>query len=131
MEEDELPPGWVVWSREDGGRLVLAYRPDVFDGEQYPAECLPTIFLTRAGRRDPRVRGRTQDADRPWLVECRLEPAVTIVEHRVESRAAAIEAARRTADEFTRGQIDYRAAYQEPRPSYFAALDRCLERPDA
>ena len=130
MEEDELPPGWVVWSREEGGRLVLAYRPDVFDGKEYPAECLPTIFLTRSAGNDPRVRGRSQDPDRPWLVECRLEPAVPIKERRVGSRAAAVDVARRTAEEFSRGQLDFRAAYQEPRPAYFAALERCLDCPD-
>lgn len=60
----ELPEGWRVWSESDD-RLILAYRPDVFDGAGFAAPCLPTLYVTRGqcarhtrDRVTPRVRIR-------------------------------------------------------------------------
>ncbi|MDY7082933.1 MAG: DUF5820 family protein [Halobacteria archaeon] len=42
----QLPPGWVVWSEEDG--VVVCYKPDVFNASDYPRPCLPLITVTKA-----------------------------------------------------------------------------------
>lgn len=44
----ELPDGWVVWSEDDG--LVVCYRPDIFNGDDYPRPCLPLVTVTEADR---------------------------------------------------------------------------------
>jgi len=55
MSFDSLGEDWVVWS-DEGEKAVLAFRPDVFDGDEFPAPCLPTIYLTRGQRTgDPAV----------------------------------------------------------------------------
>ncbi|SDQ98599.1 DUF5820 family protein [Natronobacterium texcoconense] len=121
----ELPDTWNVWSDEDDGRLVLAYRPDVFDAEEFPAPCLPTLYLTHGKRtRRPGTNpANTTDAD-DWFVTLYLEPDVTIEgNHRFPTRADALEYAVDLAGAFDAGEIDYRDCYQVPRDRYLDRLD--------
>lgn len=121
MESESLPSGWEVWSR-DPTTVVLAFRPDVFDGSAYPAACLPTIYLTkgRRGRRPGRDRPAPDD---PWYVTLFLEPDVTAAETTHDTREAAIEGARGVARDFADGEVDYRGSYQVPREAYLDRLD--------
>lgn len=122
VDRDALAEGWQVWSDADN-RLVLAYRPDVFDGSEYPAPCLPTIYLTH-GRRSKRPgTPRNPAPGDPWVVTLFLEPDVKRDPEFFDERADALDAALALADEFARGELDYRALYQVPREEYFAALD--------
>ncbi|ELZ14843.1 hypothetical protein C478_06431 [Natrinema thermotolerans DSM 11552] len=120
-----LPEAWQVWSQGEDGRLVLAYRPDVFDAAAFPAPCLPTLYLTHGKRtRRPGVHpGDTADtAD--WFVTLYLEPDVSLDETlRYPTRDAALEETVALARRFDDGEIDYRDLYQVPREAYFERLD--------
>lgn len=122
---ESLPEAWEVWSAEDDGRIVLAYRPDVFDGEEFPAACLPTLYLThgkRTRRPGTNPTDRTLAAD--WFVTFYLEPDVSLNEtNRFETRAEGLERTVELARQFDDGEIDYRALYQVPREEYFDRLD--------
>ena len=119
MGLDSLPSSWAVWNEEQG-RIVLAYRPDVFDGGSLPAACLPTIYVTR-GKRGRRPGG--QRVGEHWYVTLYLEPDVDCGTDSYENREAAIEGAVSVADDFHAGRIDYRDVYQVPREAYFERLD--------
>lgn len=115
------PAGWETWS-DQATKVVLVYRPDVFDTADFPAPCLPTLYLTK-GRRDRRP-GRHQPApDDDWQVTLYLEPDVqgpsTTHETRQDAESSAVTLAQRFAD----GEIDYRELYQVPRPAYLDRLD--------
>jgi len=127
MDADALADGWQVWN-EGESRLILAFRPDAFDGGKLPAECLPTIYVTwgRRDRRpgvDPIVR-----PDDSWYVTLFLEPAVEREADSYDDRAAAMAGARDLAARFADGEIDYRALYQVPREAYFERLDELTGR---
>ncbi|MFC5972914.1 DUF5820 family protein [Halomarina salina] len=127
VDPDTLAEGWRVWSDADN-RLVLAYRPDVFDGSEYPAPCLPTIYVTH-GRRSKRPgTPRNPAPGDPWVVTLFLEPEVSRDPAHFDERGAAIEAALDVAEQFTSGEIDYRDLYQVPREEYFDALDELTGR---
>lgn len=128
MNEGALPAGWELWNDEALGPIVLVFRPDVFDGDRYPDECLPTIYVSRA--RDPRQPPRFHGTS-AWQVELRLEPTVPLSTRRVTDREEAREAAIELATSFTGGELDYRAAYQVPREEYLAALDTLIEAEDS
>lgn len=121
----ELPDGWVVWADEEDGRTVLAYRPDVFDGSEFPAPCLPVCYLTHGARtRRPGQNPTDRTTDDDWFVTLYLEPDVLLeevrrVETRGEAEAVAVDLARRFAD----GDLAYREAYQVPRDRYLDRLD--------
>lgn len=121
LDETDLADGWRVWSRADE-KLVLAYRPDVFDGSAFPPACLPTIYVTR-GRRGRRPAGANPPPGAPWVVTLFLEPEVNRDPDEFEAREMAVAGARETAARFAAGEIDYRALYQVPRPDYFERLD--------
>ncbi|PSP73926.1 hypothetical protein BRC86_07480 [Halobacteriales archaeon QS_3_64_16] len=124
---DGLTAGWEVWNEEDG-KIVLVYRPDVFDGGAFPAACLPTIYLTR-GRR--RRRPGTNPRSRPgeqWYVSLFLEPEVERDAETRDDRAGAITTAKDLADRFARGALDYRSLYQVPREDYLDQLDELTGR---
>lgn len=121
---DALPDGWTVWADGDDGRTVLAYRPDVFDGDAYPDACLPTVYV---GRGSPRRPGAGRGSDR-WYVRLFLEPEVVAAEERCDSLAAARETAVDVARRFAAGDVDYRAAYQVPREDYLDRLDELIGR---
>ncbi|USZ67894.1 DUF5820 family protein [Halorussus salilacus] len=129
-DADDLPEGWTVWNDEPGGRRILAYRPDVFDTEQFPPACLPTIYV--AGGAPNRPPGETEAASGApdvWRVQFFLEPDVELVSARThDSREAALDAAGELAREFARGDLDYRGAYQVPREAYLDRLDELTGR---
>lgn len=122
----DAPDGWTVWSESDE-KIVLAYRPDVFDGGAFPAPCLPTLYATH-GRRSRRP-GRDDPApDAPWVVTLFLEPEVNRDPEEFASREAAIAGARDLARDFDAGEVNYRALYQVPREDYFTKLDELTGR---
>ncbi len=120
------PGGWTQWATGADGRLVLAYRPDVFDGAAFPPECLPTLYLTHGKRtrrpgQNPTDRTGTSD----WFVTFYLEPEVTVESPtRFDHREPALEYTLELATEFDDGAIDPRAVYQLPRERY---LDKLAE----
>jgi hypothetical protein len=119
-----LPDGWRVWNREPSGRVILAYRPDVFDGDALPAPCLPTIYLTNGSRRAR--PGAGQYATDEWHVVLYLEPEVEAAAETYDDRSAAVDAAVDVAERFAAGEVDYRGAYQVPREGYFERLDELV-----
>jgi hypothetical protein len=122
MSLSDLPEGWTVWNEADSD-VVLAFRPDVFDGADYPAPCLPTIYLTRGQRgRRPGPEQARPDAD--WYVTLYLEPSVSTDADTYADREAAVDAAVALATAFAAGEVPVRDLYQVPRPDYLDALDR-------
>lgn len=123
---DDLPSGWQVWNAEAGGRVVLAYRADVFDGEAFPSACLPTLTVAPGASPDahPETRARSEQ----WYVALYLEPDVRVraVEASYDDRGAAVETAVAAARRFATGELDYRGAYHEPREAYLDRLDALL-----
>jgi len=129
VEEAPLGAGWRVWNAEDG-RVVLAYRPDVFDGDAFPAPCMPTVYVTR-GRRTRRPEGnRNLPPDAPWLVTLYLEPDVDRPPDAYDSREGSLEGAATLTRRFAAGEVDYRSLYQVPRDRYLAELDDLTGRAD-
>ena len=122
----ELPHGWAVWNAEPGGRVVLAYRPGVFDGDAFPPACLPT--LTVAPGRSPDGRPDHRGETGRWHVALYLEPDVRVreVDASFEARDAAVAAAAAAAGAFAAGELDLRGAYSEPRDGYLDRLDELL-----
>lgn len=126
MEFEGLDEAWQVWSLEST-KAVLAYRPDIFDSQEFPAECLPTIYVTK-GRRGRRPGRDVPDPADSWYVTLYLEPEVDLGEREFDSAEAATAGAMTLASEFSRGEISYRDLYQVPRPSYFEQLDELTGR---
>jgi hypothetical protein len=122
MSFDAVADGWEVWNAEST-KVVLTYRPDVFDTDAFPAPCLPTIYVTK-GRRGRRPGRDRPDPDDPWYVTLYLEPEVTGEEREYDSREAARDGAADLAAAFAAGEVDYRSLYQVPRPDYLARLDK-------
>ena len=126
-DREALADGWRVWSDSED-RLVLAYRPDVFDGDGFDAACLPTLYVTR-GRRSRRPGGtRNLPPDAPWVATLFLEPEVSAPPREFDSPEAAVEGALELAAEFASGGVDYRSLYQVPRPDYLERLDELTGR---
>lgn len=128
MNEDlpDLPEGWTVWNAEPGGQVIIAYRPDVFEGESFPAACLPTLFVSRSSPDQRRRQPPSTAGGSDWHVTLYLEPEVRVRDWETSKtdRAAALEAAREVAAEFSAGEIDVRDAYQVPREAYLSELER-------
>ena len=124
MSFEPLPDGWRVWNEEPSGRVILTFRPDVFDGSALPAACLPTIYLTNGSRRSR--PGAGQYATDEWHVVLFLEPEIEAVAETHETRPAAVDAAVAVAERFAAGDVDYRDAYQVPREAYFERLDELV-----
>lgn len=124
--EERLPDGWVVWADDAGGRTVFAYRPGLFDGAQFPAPCLPTIYVSDGSRR-PRPGAGSRRTDE-WHAKLFLEPEVDVETRVFDDREAALDGAVDIAERFAHGQIDYRAAYQVPREEYLERLDTLVGR---
>ena len=122
MDADALAPGWEVWN-EEPTKIILAYRPDVFNGGDFPAECLPTLYVTR-GKRSRRPGAQRVGED--WHVTLYLEPDVDDGGQSVDSKAAAIDAAKDRAAAFAAGEVEYRSLYQVPRATYFEKLDELV-----
>jgi len=125
MGFEPLPEGWEVWTESDE-KAVLVFRPDVFDGDAFPAPCMPTIYVTKGKRR--RKPGREVRPGDPWYVTLFLEPEVSGDEKSCDAREDAVAAARDVAERFAAGEIDYRSLYQVPRGTYFERLDELTGR---
>lgn len=119
---DSPPEGWTVWNENNDGRVILAYRPDVFDAASFPAACLPTLYLTKGRHSDRRPGPERRGADQ-WFVTLYLEPEISAPEQQFDTRAAAIEGLFDLAAAFAAGEVDYRDLYQVPREEYFDRLD--------
>ncbi|MFB6221582.1 MAG: DUF5820 family protein [Halolamina sp.] len=128
MGLDDLPDAWTVWTEEPEGRVILAYRPDVFDADQFPAECLPTIYVTDGSRNARPGAGQLQTDE--WHATLFAEPEIELATEQRDGREAAIDAAVALARRFADGEVDYRDAYQVPREAYFAELDDRTGRTD-
>lgn len=126
MGLEDVPEHWERWSDEQT-KIVLAYRPDIFDSSDLPAACLPTIYVTK-GRRDRRPGRRDPGPDARWRVTLYLEPAVDTGTAEYESREGAVSGATALARRFDAGDIDYREPYEVPRPPYFERLDAVTGR---
>ncbi|ELZ78655.1 hypothetical protein KU306_14335 [Haloferax larsenii] len=122
----DLPDGWTLWNDEHEGRRILAYRPDVFDGEEFPSECLPTIFVSNGSRANR--PGASQISTETWHAVLFLEPQIEAVAEEFDSREAALDGAEDIARRFADGEVDYRDAYQLPREEYFEKLDELTGR---
>jgi hypothetical protein len=125
MGFESLAEGWEVWT-ESEEKAVLVFRPDVFDGDAFPAPCMPTIYVTKGKRR--RRPGRDVRPDDPWYVTLFLEPEINADEESFDTREDAVVAARDTARRFADGEVDYRGLYQVPRETYFERLDELTGR---
>lgn len=128
MSLPELPTGWRVWNEEPDGRIILAYRPDVFDSEAFPAACLPTIYVTNGSPQ--RRPGAGSVATDSWQVKLFLEPEIEATATQYDDRETAIEGAVETARQFADGEVDYRKHYQVPRETYFDKLDELVDTTD-
>lgn len=126
MDAETLPEGWVLWNEEPDGRVILAYRPEVFDADAFPAACLPTLYVTNGSRRAR--PGAGQVATDEWHVTLFMEPEIEVESTTYDDRERAVDAAVDLAASFADGEVDYRAAYQVPREAYFAELDELTGR---
>lgn len=124
MGFEELPEGWTVWN-EESRKVILTYRPDVFNSDSYPAPCLPTIHI-RQGKPSRKPGRNTPAPDAPWYVQLYLEPDVSMDEESHDSREAAVTAACRLAERFADGAVEYRGLYQVPRDEYLDKLDELI-----
>lgn len=124
MGFEELAEGWTVWN-EEPQKVILTYRPDVFNTDAYPAPCLPTIHI-RQGRPSRKPGRNTSAPDAPWYVQLYLEPDVSTDDDSYDGREAAEAGARRLSEQFVDGELDYRALYQVPREEYLDKLDELL-----
>lgn len=123
--ESDAPAGWTLWNDEPDGRRILVYRPDVFKESDFPAECLPTIFVSNGSRGN---RPGTPRGAASWDVTLYLEPQVEAPSETYDSREEAVDAAAELAREFDDGEVDYRSLYQVPREEYFDRLDELTGR---
>lgn len=129
LDDADLGDGWTVWNAEDD-RVILAYRPDVFDGGEFPAACLPTIYVTRGRRTRRPGANRNPPPDAPWMVTLFLEPEVERDPDAYDSLGDALAAAADLSCRFADGDVDYRGLYQVPREAYFEKLDDLTGRTD-
>jgi hypothetical protein len=125
MSFEDLADAWELWS-EERQKVVLTYRPDVFDSHDYPAPCLPTIYITKGKRR--RKPGKQTRPDDPWHVTLFLEPEVGTDSDSFQTREDALAGATELANRFHEGELDYRSLYQVPREHYLDRLDELTGR---
>lgn len=121
MDAATLPDGWELWNEEPDGRVILAYRPSVFDADAFPAPCLPTLYVTDGSRRARPGAGQRRTDE--WHVTLFLEPEVEVTSSTYDERTDALRAAVDLAAAFAAGEVAYREAYQVPREDYLAKLD--------
>lgn len=127
MALESLPPGWEVWS-DEATKVVLAYRPDVFDTDAFPAPCLPTIYVSK-GQRDRRPGPNEPDPDDPWYVTLYLEPEISTETDTAATRGEAESLATDVAAAFAAGELDLRGLYQIPREDYLDRLEALVGEP--
>lgn len=129
MAVEGVAEGWTVWDHEPDDRLILVFRPDIFDGDAFPAACLPTIYV-REGERDLRLLSPdpapgTEDT---WRVQLFLEPAVGETFGTFDSWDDAVDGAVDVAGRFCAGELDLHGMYLDPREAYLARLDALLDQ---
>jgi hypothetical protein len=93
----------------------------VFNTKDFPAPCLPTIYVSNGSRK--RRPGAGQVQTDTWHVSLLLEPEIEGPVERYDSRSAAVDGAVDLATRFSTGGIDYRGLYQVPREAYLDRLD--------
>lgn len=118
----ELPPGWRVWSEEDG--VVVCYRPDVFDAAEYPRPCIPLLTVTKAD-------SGTMGGREGWRVTFHLEADVPAysVQKTLPGYDEAIDYLVDVAERFNAGELDLRGIYAEGdvREEYVARIEEEIE----
>ena len=124
LESDDLPTGWRLWNEEPDGRVILAYRPDVFDADRFDPACLPTIYLSNGARRRRPSAGAVETDE--WHVTLFLEPEVEVEQTVYDDRESGLTGAIAVAERFAAGEVDHRGAYQVPREAYLDELDRLV-----
>ena len=123
----EPPSGWTLWNDEPRGRRILVFRPDVFnESSDLPAPWLPTSLVSN--RSQAARPGASRIRTGTWRAVLTLEPEVEAVVEEFPDRAAAVAGADDIARRFAEGTVDYRAAYQVPRPAYLDRLDEVVGR---
>lgn len=125
MDLPTLPDGWQVWNAGSDGRVVLTYRPDVFDSAAFPAPCLPTIYVTE-GPRDRRPAA-SRRGTAGWQAILYLEPEIELDRRTYTDREEALDGAVALASAFVDGEMNFRDAYQLPRESYLDKLDELID----
>ncbi len=128
MDSTSLPAGWMVWNHESDDSLILAFRPDEFDGDRFPPECLPTIYV-REGVKDLRRAGvePSPGTEGTYTVRLFLEPAVSTDAEVCDDWESAVSTAHRLAEAFVTGELDIRGMYQLPREAYLDHIEGLLE----
>ncbi|MDY6780671.1 MAG: DUF5820 family protein [Halobacteria archaeon] len=115
----DLPDGWVVWSDEDG--VVICYKPDVFNADEYPRPCLPLVTVTKAD--SGTVGGREG-----WRVTFHMEADVKSYELQqvVIGYEDAVDYMIEVAEDFSAGEYDLRDFYAEGdvREEYVRRVER-------
>ena len=122
VNEAELPAGWTVWHERPDDLCILAYRPDIFDGSEFPAACLPTITIKPARTRGPRGRPNPAEIATSWVTVLTVEPDVEIVRTVGETRSTAINAGIEFSQAFSNGSLDIEGAYTDPHEQYLETL---------
>lgn len=125
MAFEDLADGWERWN-EEPQKVILTYRPDIFNAEEFPAPCLPTIHI-RKGKRKRRPGPNTPGPDASWYVTLYLEPDVSMETATYDTREQAQAGANSLAERFAAGDVDYRSLYQVPRPTYLDTLDELTD----
>ena len=121
----ELPEGWTEWHAGADGMRIWAFRPDVFDGSEFPAGCLPTLSLKPQRARGPRGYADAT-ADRGWCVELRLEPDVCLKRRTDADREPLLETAQAFATAFVAGELELRSGYADPHEAYLSRLEELV-----
>lgn len=127
MHDADLPDGWTVWHDRPDDIVVLAYRPDLFDGSNYPAACLPTIAIKPERVRGRRGRPRPAGAASSWTATLTLEPDVEIARRTGDDRKTAIEAGLTLASAFVGNEFDLRSSYPDPHRPYLERLEAIIQ----
>lgn len=127
LEEEALGTGWQIWTH-DSEIIVLVFRPDIFDGDNLPAECLPTITVTQGVQtRRPKYETATSE-NSPWTVLLYLEPDVSTQPILCDTRENALIQASTLSQTFSAGAIPIRELYQVPRHHYLDTLEDVIAR---
>lgn len=124
---ESVPDGWEPWHDEPAGVTVFVYRPDVFDGTDLPAACMPTLAIRPARSRGPRgrpVRGRDATA---WTVQLLLEPELVMKRETVADRSVAVERGRNWMARFAAGAVPI-DGYELSAPEYGETLVSLLDQ---
>lgn len=131
MDSGALPEGWMVWDHQEHDSLILAFRPDEFDGERFPPQCLPTIYV-REGVKDLRQAGPqpAPGSEDTYTVRLFLEPEVVSEVQVCDTWEDAMDTALTVADAFATGEFDIRGLYQLPREAYLDHIEELIAAHD-